>query len=130
MAQAVGFIDDMEGQEGFYVTEEGKNLSGGQRQRLTIARGICKDAPIWLLDDPFSALDFKTDKLVRQSLKARVKDATFIIVAQRVGSIMDADLILVLDEGRIVGRGTHDELMEGCPLYREIAVSQMTEGTI
>jgi len=130
IAQASEFVSEMEGGLDAEVQQGGKNLSGGQRQRLSIARAVCRHAEILLMDDSFSALDFKTDKLVRQSLKARVKDATFIIVAQRVGSIMDADLILVLDEGRIVGRGTHDELMEGCPLYREIAVSQMTEGTI
>ncbi len=130
IAQASEFVREMEGGLDAEVQQGGKNLSGGQRQRLSIARAVCRRAEILLMDDAFSALDFKTDKLVRQSLRARVKDVTSIIVAQRVGSIMDADLILVLDDGRVVGRGTHDELMEGCPLYREIAVSQMTEGTI
>ncbi len=129
MAQAVGFIDDMEGQEGFYVTEEGKNLSGGQRQRLTIARGICKDAPIWLLDDPFSALDFKTDKDLRTAIEKEHKGQTKLLVAQRVGTVMNSDLIIMLDEGRIIGSGKHADLMRTCPLYRELAVSQMTEGT-
>jgi len=129
IAQATEFIDDLEGKESYEITEEGHNLSGGQRQRLSIARAICKDAPIWILDDPFSALDFMTDSNLRASMEEHRGGPTKILVAQRVGTIMDSDRIIVLDEGRIIGMGKHEELMESCPIYREIAISQMTEGT-
>ncbi len=129
MAMAMEFVSGMENGIDSEIQQSGRNLSGGQRQRLSIARAIRRNPEIFLMDDSFSALDFKTDKEVRKALRSRMRDSTFIIVAQRVGTIMDADLIIVLDEGRIVGRGRHQELMESCGIYREIAVSQMTEGT-
>ena len=109
------------------VSQHGWNLSGGQKQRLSIARAVCKDSPIYLFDDSFSALDSRTDRNLREALKKETAGATKIIVAQRVGTIIDADEILVLDEGRIVGSGTHEELMAACPLYREIAQSQLED---
>ena len=109
------------------VSQHGWNLSGGQKQRLSIARAVCKDPPIYLFDDSFSALDSRTDRNLREALKKETAGATKIIVAQRVGTIIDADEILVLDEGRIVGSGTHEELMAACPLYREIAQSQLED---
>ena len=112
------------------MSQQGKNLSGGQKQRLSIARGICRGAEICVLDDSFSALDFKTDKALRTALKKELHGSTIVMVAQRIGTIMDADVIVVLDGGRVAGIGTHRELMEGCELYRDIAVSQMTEGTV
>jgi len=129
IAQASEFIDELEGRESFHITEEGRNLSGGQRQRISIARAVCKDAPIWILDDPFSALDFLTDKKLRSSIDTERREPTKILVAQRVGTVMNSDLIIVLDEGRIVGKGKHEELMKNCQVYRDMAVSQMTEGT-
>jgi ATP-binding cassette subfamily B protein len=128
IAQAMEFVESKEGGMDHEVTENGNNLSGGQRQRLSIARAVCRKPEIFILDDSFSALDFKTDRALREELRRSVPDSTFIIVAQRVGTIMNADQILVLDEGRVVGRGRHEELMESCELYREIAVSQMAEG--
>ena len=101
-------------------------FSGGQRQRLSIARAIAKNPEIYIFDDSFSALDYKTDSALRAALKEYTKDATSIIVAQRIGTIMDADQIIVLEEGRIAGKGTHRELMQNCPLYREIAFSQLS----
>ena len=109
------------------VSQHGWNLSGGQKQRLSIARAVCKDPPIYLFDDSFSALDSRTDRNLREALKKETAGATKIIVAQRVGTIIDADEILVLDEGRIVDSGTHEELMAACPLYREIAQSQLED---
>ena len=103
------------------------SLSGGQRQRLSIARAVYRNPEILIFDDSFSALDFKTDRVVRDALKEYAKDATKIIVAQRVGTIMDADCILVLDDGRLVGKGTHRELLESCDVYRQIAQSQLSE---
>jgi ATP-binding cassette subfamily B protein len=129
IAQATEFIDELEGRESYSITEEGHNLSGGQRQRISIARAICKDAPIWILDDPFSALDFMTDSRLRSAMESERKGSTKILAAQRVGTVMNSDKIIFLDEGRIVGIGKHDDLMRDCPLYREIAVAQMTEGT-
>ena len=101
-------------------------FSGGQRQRLSIARAIAKNPEIYIFDDSFSALDYKTDSALRAALKEYTKDATSIIVAQRIGTIMDADQIIVLEEGRIAGKGTRRELMQNCPLYREIAFSQLS----
>ncbi len=129
-AQATEFVKEMREGLDSVVSQQGKNLSGGQRQRISIARAVCRRAEICILDDSFSALDFKTDKAVRKALKKELAGHTVIMVAQRIGSIMDADVIVVLDQGRVVGTGTHKELMESCELYREIAVSQMTEGTI
>ena len=107
------------------VAQGGTNLSGGQRQRMAIARAIMKKPEIYLFDDSFSALDMKTDQTLRKNLKASMGDAAIIMVAQRISTILDADRILVVDDGMIVGQGTHRELMENCPLYREIAEIQL-----
>lgn len=101
------------------------NLSGGQKQRLSIARAVCRKPEIYLFDDSFSALDYKTDHVLRSALKEKTADATTLIVAQRIGTIMNADKIIVLDEGKVAGTGTHDELMKNCPVYQEIAYSQL-----
>ncbi|MBR3410696.1 MAG: ABC transporter ATP-binding protein [Candidatus Methanomethylophilaceae archaeon] len=129
IAQASEFIDNLEGNESFELTEEGRNLSGGQRQRISIARAVCKNAPIWILDDPFSALDFITDSRLRSAIREYREAPTKVFVAQRVGTVMDSDKIIVLDEGRIVGIGSHEELMRDCELYREVAESQLSEVT-
>ena len=124
IGQAKEFI---ESQEFGYVTEVqqgGKNFSGGQRQRLTISRAICRNPEIYIFDDSFSALDFKTDKILRAKLRETAGNATMIIVAQRISTIKNADMIIVLDKGRIAGTGTHEELMSSCEVYREIAESQ------
>lgn len=112
------------------VAQNGSNVSGGQRQRLAIARAIAKQPQIYLFDDSFSALDFKTDAALRRALAENTANATNIIVAQRVSTIMHADRIIVLDEGRIVGIGTHDELMKNCNEYREIAESQLSKAEL
>lgn len=109
------------------ISQGGTNVSGGQKQRLSIARAIVKDSPIYIFDDSFSALDFKTDQMLRQALHDNLRESTFIIVAQRVNTIMDADQILVLDEGEIVGKGTHEELLRNSDTYYEIASSQLSE---
>jgi ABC-type multidrug transport system fused ATPase/permease subunit len=109
------------------ISQHGRNLSGGQKQRIGIARAVCKRPDIYIFDDSFSALDFRTDRALRSALRQRTKDSTVIIVAQRVGTIMDADRIVVMDGGEIVGIGTHDELMESCPLYNSIAKMQFSE---
>lgn len=127
IAQASSFVDEMEGGIDAKVSQGGTNLSGGQRQRLSIARAICKRAEIMVFDDSFSALDYKTDRNLRNALAEECKGSTKIIVAQRVSTIVDADRIIVLDDGKIVGNGTHKELLENCEVYREIASSQLTE---
>ena len=109
------------------ISQGGTNLSGGQRQRMAIARALVKNAPIYIFDDSFSALDFKTDANLRKALRENLSEANIIIVGQRVASIMDADRILVMDEGRIVGQGTHSQLLESCTEYREIAYSQLSK---
>lgn len=126
-AQAKDFVEGKEG--GIYarIAQGGSNVSGGQRQRLAIARALIKKPDVYLFDDSFSALDFKTDAKLRKLLKEEVKDAVMIIVAQRVSTIQDADRILVLDAGRVVGDGKHEELIETCAIYREIALSQIAE---
>ncbi len=126
IAQAKNFI--LEKEEGYDapVSQGGANFSGGQRQRLAIARAVMKMAPIYIFDDSFSALDFTTDLNLRKALNRNLSDSTIIIVGQRVASIMDADQILVMDDGRIVGKGTHKELLENCEEYREIAYSQLS----
>ena len=101
------------------------NFSGGQRQRLTISRAVCRNPELYLFDDSFSALDFKTNSVLRRNLRSHAKDATQVIVDQRVGNIRNADMILVLDKGELVGKGTHDELLSGCAVYREIVQSQL-----
>ncbi|MCF0259556.1 MAG: ABC transporter ATP-binding protein [Erysipelotrichaceae bacterium] len=126
-ACAKEFIDEKEGTYHSAVSQGGTNLSGGQRQRMAIARAIMKEPEIYLFDDSFSALDMKTDRQLRQNLFSSMGNATVIMVAQRISSIQNADRILVLDEGRIVGNGTHKELLKTCPLYREIAVLQLGE---
>ena len=130
IAQAGDFVSELPGGLDFEVTEGGGNLSGGQKQRISIARAVCKGADIMLLDDPFSALDFATDKKLRAALNEGCPGVTRILVTQRVGTVMDADLILVLDEGQVVGFGRHEDLLRECSIYREIATSQMVEGTI
>lgn len=121
------FVNDLEKRLEAPVAQGGTNFSGGQKQRLSIARAIYKDAEIIIFDDTFSALDYKTDMLVRKSIKENLKDKTVIIVAQRIGTIKEADKILVLDEGKIVGQGKHEELLKNCPLYKEIALSQLSK---
>ena len=125
ISQAKEFIDSREERFDTHLAEGGSNLSGGQKQRLSIARAVVKDPDVFIFDDSFSALDYKTDATLRKRLKEATGDATVLIVAQRVGTIMDADQIIVLDQGEIVGRGTHDELMESNEIYREIANSQL-----
>ncbi|MCL2217042.1 MAG: ABC transporter ATP-binding protein/permease [Defluviitaleaceae bacterium] len=125
IAQSTGFVEGKpEGYES-NVAQGGSNFSGGQRQRLSIARALVKDAPIYLFDDSFSALDLKTDALLRAALKKKRGDRTIIVIAQRVSSIMDADQIIVIDHGHVAGRGTHAELMQNCEVYKEIAASQL-----
>ena len=130
VAQAKDFIESRE--EGFatHLAEGGSNLSGGQKQRLSIARAVIKGPDIYIFDDSFSALDYRTDAILRRRLKDVTKDATVLIVAQRVGTIMDADQIIVLDKGEIVGRGRHEELMETNDIYREIAESQLKNASL
>ena len=127
VAMADSFVEDMGGLDA-RVDERGKNLSGGQKQRIAMARAIHKDPDLYVFDDSFSALDFRTDRDIRMALRDRVGDAAVIIVAQRIGTVIDSDRIIVLDRGRTVGIGTHDELMRTCQVYREIAESQIGEG--
>lgn len=125
-AQA-SFVEKLEGGLNYPVSQGGKNVSGGQRQRLAIARAIVKKPEIFVFDDSFSALDYKTDKALRKALKKETAGATSLIVAQRIGTIMDANKIIVLDKGEMVGIGTHKELMENCKIYQEIAYSQLSK---
>lgn len=127
VSQSYDFI--MEKENGFdeVITESATNVSGGQRQRLSIARALIKKPEVYIFDDSFSALDFKTDATLRKALKEETKQAIVLIVAQRISTIMDADRIIVLDEGRIIGQGTHRELLKNCPIYHEIAASQLSE---
>lgn len=126
-AQAKEFVENENvGYQG-YVAQGGTNFSGGQKQRLSIARAICRKPEIFIFDDSFSALDYKTDRVLRNTLKNDCRDATKLIVAQRIGTIKDADKIIVLDEGEMVGIGTHDELMKNCEVYRQIAYSQLSK---
>lgn len=126
IAQGIDFVEKMEGGMDGHVSQYGRNVSGGQKQRICIARAVCKRPEILIFDDTFSALDFKTDLALRESLKRETAGTTNIIVAQRIGTIMDADRIIVLDKGKVVGDGTHDLLMKECGIYRDIAMSQMT----
>lgn len=127
IAQSNSFVEAQKGGIDGEVAQNGTNFSGGQKQRLSIARAIAREAEIYIFDDTFSALDYKTDRELRQALKTEMNDATCMIVAQRIGTIMDANLILVLENGRVVGRGTHKELLENCEAYKEIAYSQLSE---
>ena len=129
IAQASSFVDSMsEGLDSF-ISQHGRNVSGGQKQRVSIARAVCRDPEIYIFDDTFSALDYRTDRDLRAALKRETSGHTTIIVAQRIGTIMDADRILVLENGKVVGDGDHASLMRDCPLYREIAESQLSEGS-
>ena len=127
IAQAYEFISNKPNKFDELITEGGSNVSGGQKQRLSIARAIVRKPDIYIFDDSFSALDFKTDAILRKELRSETKDAIVLIVAQRIGSIMDADKIIVLNEGEVVGIGTHKELIKNCSIYHEIATSQLTE---
>ena len=127
VAQATEFIDAKPEQYASPIAQGGTNVSGGQKQRLSIARAIAKNPEIFIFDDSFSALDFKTDSTLRKALKEHTKDATTIIVAQRISTILNADKIIVLDDGHMAGIGTHGELMKNCEVYRQIAMSQLSE---
>ena len=127
VSQSLDFIKSKKGEFDSPISEGGSNVSGGQKQRLSIARAIAKNPEIYIFDDSFSALDFKTDATLRKALFKHAKDATILIVAQRISTIMNADNIIVLNEGEIVGSGTHKELMKNCKIYQEIALSQLKE---
>ncbi len=127
IAQGTEFVEKMDGTYDARISQGGSNVSGGQKQRLSIARAVCRKPEIYIFDDSFSALDYKTDRVLRSALKNEVGDATIMIVAQRIGTIRDADRIIVLEEGAVVGSGTHNELMKTCNVYREIAYSQLTK---
>ncbi|MTK08237.1 MAG: ABC transporter ATP-binding protein [Hungatella sp.] len=126
-AQGSEFVENMEHQYEAEIAQGGTNVSGGQKQRLAIARAVCRKPEIYIFDDSFSALDYRTDRVLRTALKKESQGATSLIVAQRIGTIMDADQIIVLDEGKIVGKGTHRELLQTCSVYREIAMSQLSQ---
>ena len=127
IAQGADFVEKMEGGYGAAVSQGGSNLSGGQKQRIAIARAVCRKPEIYIFDDSFSALDYKTDRTLRNVLKKETAGVTSLIVAQRIGTIMNADQIIVLDEGKIAGKGTHKELLRDCAVYKEIAMSQLSE---
>ena len=130
VAQASEFVNRMDGGFDSPIAQGGSNVSGGQKQRLSIARAVYRHPEILIFDDSFSALDFKTDRAVRDALAKEAKDSTKFIVAQRIGTIMNADRIVVLDEGKVVGQGTHRELLENCEVYRQIAESQLSESEL
>lgn len=127
VAQATDFVHAMDGGLQSFISQGGSNVSGGQKQRLSIARAVARKPEILIFDDSFSALDYKTDKILRQRIKKDLKGTTCLIVAQRIGTIRGADKIVVLDEGAVVGMGTHDELMKNCAVYRQIALSQLSK---
>jgi ATP-binding cassette subfamily B protein len=127
VAQADDFINEMPDKYEHIVAQGGRNLSGGQRQRVSIARMLVKEPDVYVFDDSFSALDFKTDAALRLALKTVTQNAIVVNIAQRISTIRDCDQIIVLDEGKIVGKGKHDELMQNCDVYREIAFSQLSE---
>ena len=127
IAQATEFIEEKQEKYKSEIAQGGSNVSGGQKQRLSIARAIAKDPEIFVFDDSFSALDLKTDLKLRTELTEITKDKTVIIVAQRISTILNADQIVVLDEGKIVGIGTHKELMKSCETYSQIALSQLSK---
>jgi ATP-binding cassette subfamily B protein len=126
VAQARDVVEELTGGLGAVVEQGGANLSGGQRQRLAIARALVRQPAIYLFDDSFSALDFATDARLRAALRADTRDTTVIVVAQRISSVLGADEIVVLDEGRVVGVGTHEDLLGNCETYREIVASQLS----
>ena len=130
IAQARAFVEEKPEALQSEIAHGGTNVSGGQRQRLAIARALASDASVYLFDDSFSALDYKTDATLRHELKRRLSDKTVSIVAQRISTIMDADTILVLEDGKMAGLGTHEELLERCEAYREIAYSQLSEAEL
>ena len=130
IAQAVEFIEEKPDRYKSHIAQGGSNVSGGQKQRLSIARAIAKHPEVFIFDDSFSALDFKTDVTLRKALRKRTKDSTVLIVAQRISTILNAEQIIVLDEGRIAGMGTHSELLENCEVYRQIAASQLSESEL
>ncbi len=130
VAQGTDFVEKMDGTYDAHIARGGTNISGGQKQRLAIARAIARDPEIYIFDDSFSALDYKTDATLRRELKKYTKDATSLIVAQRIGTILNADTIVVLENGNCVGVGTHKELLENCQVYKEIALSQLSEEEI
>ena len=127
IAQATEFIEEKEKKYQEPIAQGGSNVSGGQKQRLSIARAIAKNPEIFVFDDSFSALDFKTDSKLREALSAKTKNKTVIIVAQRISTIMNAEKIIVLEEGKVMGIGTHQELMKNNETYRQIALSQLSE---
>lgn len=127
VAQGTEFVEKMDGQYDAHMAQGGTNVSGGQKQRLSIARAIARNPEIYIFDDSFSALDYKTDSVLRKELKKYTSDATSLIVAQRIGTIMNADQIVVLDNGVIVGKGTHKELLKTCEVYKQIALSQLSK---
>jgi ATP-binding cassette subfamily B protein len=129
-AQAEPFIAELEQRFNSPVSQGGTNFSGGQKQRLSIARALAREAAIYVFDDSFSALDYKTDAMLREALQTELSDAALLIVAQRISTIMNADRIIVLDEGKVAAIGTHRELLESCSIYREIAMSQLSEEEI
>ena len=127
VAQGTDFVEKMKGGYKAHIARGGTNVSGGQKQRLAIARAIAREPEIYIFDDSFSALDYKTDAVLRRELKKHTKDATLMIVAQRIGTIMNADKIIVLDNGECVGIGTHKELLKNCDVYKQIALSQLSK---
>ena len=127
VAQADEFISKMDDGYESHIAQGGTNISGGQKQRIAISRAIAKNPEIYIFDDSFSALDYKTDAVLRSELKKYTKDATSLIVAQRIGTIMNADKIIVLDNGESVGVGTHEELLKSCEVYKQIALSQLSK---
>ena len=127
IAQGSEFVKKMERQYEAEIAQGGTNVSGGQKQRLAIARAVCRKPEIYIFDYSFSALDYKTDRVLRSALKKESRGATSLIVAQRIGTILDADQIIVLDEGKVVGKGTHRELLHNCEVYKEIAMSQLSQ---
>ena len=127
IAQGKDFVENMDEKYDSHIAQGGTNISGGQKQRLAIARAIAREPEIYIFDDSFSALDYKTDSILRKELKKHTKNATSLIVAQRIGTIMNADKIIVLDSGKVVGEGTHKELLKNCEVYKQIALSQLSK---
>ena len=127
VAQGKEFVEKMDNKYDTHIASGGTNVSGGQKQRLAIARAIARDPEIYIFDDSFSALDYKTDATLRKTLKEHTKTSTSLNVAQRIGTIMNADKIIVLDNGKCVGMGTHKELLKSCKVYKQIALSQLSK---